>query len=165
MWADVETLDLASSGFCLQLKWAGGPPRLQLKRWATRCPIGVSSVGGNENVAFYHHWMGALLNTCLCAHAGSARQEKGEALRQDGEADPTSVCTLTSDLFIVLWTLTRLWIFKGGLMYSVKEGGPSPAANAALAQLLQQAKDTDVPKEIIDRNIKKASEKGQQDFV
>jgi transcriptional/translational regulatory protein YebC/TACO1 len=50
-------------------------------------------------------------------------------------------------------------------MYSVKEGGPSPAANAALAQLLQQAKDTDVPKEIIDRNIKKASEKGQQDFV
>lgn len=50
-------------------------------------------------------------------------------------------------------------------MYSVKEGGSSPAANAALAQLLQQAKDTDVPKEIIDRNIKKASDKGQQDFV
>ncbi|KAG0562459.1 hypothetical protein KC19_9G148300 [Ceratodon purpureus] len=47
----------------------------------------------------------------------------------------------------------------------VKEGGPSPAANAALAQLLQQAKDTDVPREIIDRNMKKASEKGQQDFV
>ena len=54
---------------------------------------------------------------------------------------------------------------KGGLLYSVKEGGSSPAANAALAQLLQQAKETDVPKEIIDRNIKKATEKGQQDFV
>ena len=51
------------------------------------------------------------------------------------------------------------------LMYSVKEGGPSPAANAALAQLLQQAKDTDVPRDIIDRNMKKATEKGQQDFV
>lgn len=55
--------------------------------------------------------------------------------------------------------------FQGGLMCRVKEGGPNPAANAALAQLLQQAKDTDVPKEIIDRNIKKATDKGQQDFV
>lgn len=50
-------------------------------------------------------------------------------------------------------------------MCSVKEGGPNPAANAALAQLLQQAKDTDVPKEIIERNIKKATDKGQQDFI
>lgn len=50
-------------------------------------------------------------------------------------------------------------------MYSVKAGGPNPAANAALAQLIQQAKDTDVPKDIIDRNIKKATDKDQQDFV
>lgn len=47
----------------------------------------------------------------------------------------------------------------------VKAGGPNPAANAALAQLIQQAKDTDVPKDIIDRNIKKATDKDQQDFV
>ncbi|KAJ7524998.1 hypothetical protein O6H91_17G031500 [Diphasiastrum complanatum] len=38
-------------------------------------------------------------------------------------------------------------------------------ANAALAALLQQAREFNVPKDIIDRNIKKASEKGQQNFV
>jgi hypothetical protein len=47
----------------------------------------------------------------------------------------------------------------------VKEGGPSPAANPALAVLLQQAKEADVPKDIIDRNLKKATDKGQADFV
>jgi hypothetical protein len=47
----------------------------------------------------------------------------------------------------------------------VKEGGPSPAANSALAVLLQQAKEADVPKDIIDRNLKKATDKGQADFV
>ncbi|KAG6547593.1 hypothetical protein Mapa_011042 [Marchantia paleacea] len=47
----------------------------------------------------------------------------------------------------------------------VKEGGPNPTGNAALAVLLQTAKQYDVPKEIIDRNIKKASDKSQADFV
>lgn len=48
---------------------------------------------------------------------------------------------------------------------SVKKGGsPNPIANPALAALLQYAKDFDIPKDIIERNIKKASEKGQQDF-
>jgi transcriptional/translational regulatory protein YebC/TACO1 len=47
----------------------------------------------------------------------------------------------------------------------VKEGGPSAAANPALAVLLQQAKEADVPKDIIDRNLKKATDKGQADFV
>ncbi|KAL3677468.1 hypothetical protein R1sor_027416 [Riccia sorocarpa] len=47
----------------------------------------------------------------------------------------------------------------------VKEGGPNPTANAALAVLLQTAKQYDVPKDIIERNIKKASDKSQADFV
>ena len=47
----------------------------------------------------------------------------------------------------------------------MKEGGPNPASNAALGILLQQAKDADIPKDIIERNIKKATDKGQQDFV
>lgn len=50
-------------------------------------------------------------------------------------------------------------------MNRVKEGGPNPTGNAALAVLLQTAKQYDVPKEIIDRNIKKASDKSQADFV
>lgn len=52
------------------------------------------------------------------------------------------------------------------IVSAVKKGGsPSPVANPALAALLQFAKDFDIPKEIIERNIKKASEKGQQDYV
>ncbi|KAL2652325.1 hypothetical protein R1flu_020453 [Riccia fluitans] len=47
----------------------------------------------------------------------------------------------------------------------VKEGGPNPTANAALAVILQTAKQYDVPKDIIERNIKKASDKSQADFV
>eukprot|EP00249_Psilotum_nudum_P014990 c25107_g1_i1 orf=450-1613(-) len=48
----------------------------------------------------------------------------------------------------------------------VKKGGsPNPVANSELATVLQLAKELDIPKEIIERNIKKASEKGQQDFV
>ncbi|KAI5081190.1 hypothetical protein GOP47_0004373 [Adiantum capillus-veneris] len=51
------------------------------------------------------------------------------------------------------------------IVSAVRRGGsPNPVANSALAALLQYAKDFDIPKDIIERNIKKASEKGQQDF-
>ena len=43
--------------------------------------------------------------------------------------------------------------------------GPSPNSNAAHAQLLTAAKRSRVPKGIINRNIKKASEKGQADYT
>lgn len=47
---------------------------------------------------------------------------------------------------------------------SVKAGGPDPVANAKLSDLLKQAKDLGVPKDIIERNIKKASDAKQGDF-
>jgi transcriptional/translational regulatory protein YebC/TACO1 len=47
---------------------------------------------------------------------------------------------------------------------SVKAGGPDPVANSKLADLLKQAKDLGVPKDIIERNIKKASDAKQGDF-
>ncbi|MCO5588970.1 hypothetical protein L7F22_042934 [Adiantum nelumboides] len=51
------------------------------------------------------------------------------------------------------------------IVSAVRRGGsPNPVANSALAALLQYAKEFDIPKDIIERNIKKASEKGQQDF-
>lgn len=34
-----------------------------------------------------------------------------------------------------------------------------------MAAVLEKARELDVPKEIVDRNIKKASEKGQEDFI
>lgn len=37
--------------------------------------------------------------------------------------------------------------------------------NTALASILEKAKELDVPKEIIDRNIKRASEKGQEAYI
>lgn len=47
---------------------------------------------------------------------------------------------------------------------SVKAGGPDPVANSKLSDLLKQAKELGVPKDIIDRNIKKASDAKQGDF-
>lgn len=48
---------------------------------------------------------------------------------------------------------------------SVKKGGPNPTSNTALATVLEKAKELDVPKEILERNMKKASEKGQEAYI
>nr|XP_023918286.1 probable transcriptional regulatory protein At2g25830 [Quercus suber]POF25365.1 putative transcriptional regulatory protein [Quercus suber] len=48
---------------------------------------------------------------------------------------------------------------------AVKKGGPSPISNMTLAAVLEKAKELDVPKEILDRNIKRASEKGQEAYI
>ncbi|MEW5320394.1 MAG: hypothetical protein WDW38_011469 [Sanguina aurantia] len=46
----------------------------------------------------------------------------------------------------------------------VKSGGSDPVVNAKLKDLLQRAKELGVPKDIIDRNLKKASDKTQGDY-
>lgn len=48
---------------------------------------------------------------------------------------------------------------------AVKKGGPNPVSNSALVAVLEKAKELDVPKEIVERNIKKASEKGQEAYI
>lgn len=48
---------------------------------------------------------------------------------------------------------------------SVKKGGPNPSSNTVLAAVLDKAKELDVPKEILERNIKRASEKGQEAYI
>ncbi|KAL1204417.1 putative transcriptional regulatory protein [Cardamine amara subsp. amara] len=48
---------------------------------------------------------------------------------------------------------------------AVKKGGPNPVSNTALATILDKAKELDVPKDIVERNIKRASEKGQEAFM
>lgn len=47
----------------------------------------------------------------------------------------------------------------------VKKGGSSPVSNMALAALFEKVKELDVPKEIVERNIKRASEKGQEAYI
>lgn len=47
----------------------------------------------------------------------------------------------------------------------VKKGGPNPVSNPVLAALLEKFKELDVPKDILERNIKRASEKGQEAFL
>lgn len=47
----------------------------------------------------------------------------------------------------------------------VKGGGPDPATNASLSALLKQAQQLGVPKDILERNIKKASDAKQSDFA
>lgn len=48
---------------------------------------------------------------------------------------------------------------------SVKKGGPNPISNTVLAAVLEKAKELDVPKEILERNIKRASERGQEAYI
>ncbi|CAI5999302.1 unnamed protein product [Closterium sp. NIES-64] len=55
--------------------------------------------------------------------------------------------------------------FGKQIISAVKAAGPSPASNSALAALLVAAKQGGVPKDVIDRNIKRATEKGQADFT
>eukprot|EP00741_Cyanophora_paradoxa_P011557 tig00020562_g11165.t1 len=50
------------------------------------------------------------------------------------------------------------------IITAVKQGGPDPVANSALASILKEARNASVPTDIIDRNIKKASEANQAAF-
>lgn len=51
------------------------------------------------------------------------------------------------------------------IVSAVKKGGPNPVSNTALAALFEKVKELDIPKEIIERNVKKASEKGQEAYM
>ncbi|XP_050209209.1 probable transcriptional regulatory protein At2g25830 [Mercurialis annua] len=55
--------------------------------------------------------------------------------------------------------------FGKEVVSAVKKGGPSPISNTALAVLLDKAKELDVPKDVVERNIKRASEKGQEAYI
>lgn len=48
---------------------------------------------------------------------------------------------------------------------AVQKGGPNPVSNPILAAILEKAKELDVPKEIVERNMKRASEKGQEAYI
>ncbi|MQM11930.1 hypothetical protein Taro_044843 [Colocasia esculenta] len=51
------------------------------------------------------------------------------------------------------------------IVSAVKKGGPNPVSNTVLAAVLEKAKELDVPKEIVERNMKRASEKGQEAYI
>ncbi|KAL9265480.1 putative transcriptional regulatory protein [Drosera capensis] len=48
---------------------------------------------------------------------------------------------------------------------AVQKGGPNPVSNPVLAAILEKAKELDIPKEIVERNMKRASEKGQEAYI
>ena len=47
---------------------------------------------------------------------------------------------------------------------AVKEGGPSPETNSRLRAVIQNAKSANMPKDNIERAIKRASDKNQGDY-
>ncbi|GAQ91772.1 YebC-related [Klebsormidium nitens] len=51
------------------------------------------------------------------------------------------------------------------IISAVKAGGTDANANVQLAAVLQAARQSNVPKDIIDRNIKKASDKDQAEYI
>ncbi len=50
------------------------------------------------------------------------------------------------------------------IVMAVKEGGPEPDSNSRLRAVIQNAKAVNMPKDNVERAIKKASEKGQGDY-
>ncbi|WP_055446155.1 YebC/PmpR family DNA-binding transcriptional regulator [Lacinutrix mariniflava] len=50
------------------------------------------------------------------------------------------------------------------IVMAVKEGGPDPDSNSRLRAVIQNAKSINMPKDNVERAIKKASEKDQGDF-
>ena len=50
------------------------------------------------------------------------------------------------------------------IVMAVKEGGPDPGSNSRLRAVMQNAKAVNMPKDNVERAIKKASEKGQGDY-
>ena len=50
------------------------------------------------------------------------------------------------------------------IVMAVKEGGPDPASNSRLRAVIQNAKAVNMPKENVERAIKKASDKDQGDY-
>ncbi|WP_421919506.1 YebC/PmpR family DNA-binding transcriptional regulator [Marinifilum sp.] len=50
------------------------------------------------------------------------------------------------------------------IVIAVKEGGPDPTSNARLRAVIQNAKAANMPKDNVERAIKKASSKEQKDF-
>uniref|UniRef100_A0A0D9WIS2 Transcriptional regulatory protein n=1 Tax=Leersia perrieri TaxID=77586 RepID=A0A0D9WIS2_9ORYZ len=55
--------------------------------------------------------------------------------------------------------------FGKEIVAAIKKGGPSPSSNTTLAAILEKARELDIPKEVIERNIKRASEKGQDTYT
>lgn len=51
------------------------------------------------------------------------------------------------------------------IISAVKESGKDPKTNSKLKLAIQKAKDANLPNDVIDRNIKKASSKDQQDYL
>ncbi len=50
------------------------------------------------------------------------------------------------------------------IVMAVKEGGPDPASNSRLRAVIQNAKSVNMPKDNVERAIKKASDKSQGDY-
>lgn len=50
------------------------------------------------------------------------------------------------------------------IISAVKQGGPDPKANPKLKLILQKAKENNLPNDVIERNIKKASAANAQDY-
>ncbi|KAE8722708.1 putative transcriptional regulatory protein [Hibiscus syriacus] len=51
------------------------------------------------------------------------------------------------------------------IVSAIKRGGANPASNTVLAAVIEKAKELDIPKEILERNIKRALEKGQEAYI
>ncbi|KAK6163592.1 hypothetical protein DH2020_000456 [Rehmannia glutinosa] len=111
------------------------------------------------------------ISTCspLCMGRRSCKIAGRKGLEDEDINNPVNV---NVNPFIQIWKTAqdakkaKLYArFGKEVVSAVKKGGSSPVSNTALAALFEKAKELDIPRDIIDRNIKRASEKGQEAFI
>ncbi|XP_020579939.1 probable transcriptional regulatory protein At2g25830 [Phalaenopsis equestris] len=86
------------------------------------------------------------------------------------KTDPTGASLLARASVISGYAECRMTMCLPALVkeWMIKKGGPNPSSNTSntvLAAVLEKARELEVPKEIVERNIKRASEKGQEAFI
>ncbi|KAL6654932.1 hypothetical protein ACP70R_008397 [Stipagrostis hirtigluma subsp. patula] len=103
--------------------------------------------------------------------AGARRRRRRQAGRQQAVVSPSpfSYESVTANPELLAAATPELLGSLNGhvgtTQASIKEGGPSPSSNTALAAILEKASELDIPKEIVECSIKKTSEKGQATYT
>ena len=152
---------LAPTDACGQADYAGPQPerRGSMGRRPSVCAIPALSVPGLANVSAHPNGPtvckdcnkeGLSVDAVVIRPAHEIRRQQLVCFVLQGKTDAAKA---------------KLYGRLGKMIVNaVRRGGPDAVANHALRDVLAKARTANLPREIIDRNIKSASDKNQADF-
>ena len=107
----------------------------------------------------------ALLSLCVCAEAISVPLQRpvGTALQPQPIRRTSAVCKLKMAKTALAYAKKASYIGKKVVM-AVKAAGDDPVTNRALGAVIREANALDVPKDVVERNIKKAMDPVTADY-